>query len=115
MDIDTFISEFKSLAIIYFEEDRQSDLFYVEQFDFGQQYSFNFSLTEDEDLTVVAVHMFSPRMYSAGCDQEDTIIDMKFYSVNNEFGTTEMISQKMTYNVMGTVNTAQDNLPPGDY
>lgn len=82
MDSETFGNEFKSLAINYYEDGMQANLFFVEDFEFEEEYQFMVELSEEQDVTSIAVNLVSPRQYSIGCDDQDTLVVMSFYSVD---------------------------------
>lgn len=74
IDIDTFLGEFETYSIQYYEEGMSQSVFYVDELDYEFAYGFEFTLLEDVDMMAVGAMTISPRMYAHGCNSGDSSI-----------------------------------------
>lgn len=72
-------------------------------------------LSEQQDVASIAVNLVSPRQYSVGCDDQDTLVVMSFYSVDPDTMEQEYLKTIQKTSATGIVQTTEYDLEAGMY
>jgi hypothetical protein len=113
IDLDTFVTEFGTYDISFYEPGMQKSLFYVDHFDWDKTYSFMFTLQEDQHFVSVNTGQPGSKFYAPGCNPSLSMGFIELYEPTN-WGWSR-IDYMWTYNSGGSISVEFDDLPAGEY